>query len=207
MEAGLVNTRTAIAMMVAGGLITLGGLIWLVTGDFDETVAAAAPGTADAPATTSSAAPNSTLAEGEATTVAPTTTSSTTTTTTTEPLAEDEATTTTAPPVETVEEFLALFRAALDADDVDFLYNRLHPIVTDAFGADLCRAFVEREIAILENYEATAAAGAPITRSVQGVEVDIIDVPVEFDFQGQHFEAVSTYALIDGQVRYFSECR
>ena len=100
-----------------------------------------------------------------------------------------------------------MFREALEADDIDFLFERLHPIVTDAFGADLCRGFVEREIAILENYVATAAAGDPVSQSVQGVQVEIFNVPVEFDFQGQHFEATSTYALVEGEIRYFTECR
>lgn len=195
------NPRTGIAMMAVGGLIALAGLIWLVTGDFDNVpesaVLTAAP-TATTIATTSTT-----------TTAAPTTTSTTTTTTTTttSTTTTTTTTTTTEPPVETVEDFLVLFRDALDNDDIDFLYDRLHPIVIDSFGADLCRAYVEREIAILDNYQATGPASSPETQTIQGESVDVITVPVEFDFQGEHFEANSSYALVDGEVRYFTECR
>jgi hypothetical protein len=117
------------------------------------------------------------------------------------------APTTTTVPVETVEEFLASFRQALDADDLEFLFERLHPIAKDAYGEELCRDFIEREIAILENYQATADPGDPRQQSVSGTEVQVYDVPVEFDFQGQHFEAVGTFALVDGRVHFFAECR
>lgn len=194
------NQRTGVALMVIGVLVALVGLIWLLTGEFGDgelaaptsttAVAAATTSTTGAPTTTTAAAPPTTAASATTTTAAPTTT-----------------TTTTTVPVETVEEFLASFRQALDADDLEFLFERLHPIAKDAYGEELCRDFIEREIAILENYQATADPGDPRQQSVSGTEVQVYDVPVEFDFQGQHFEAVGTFALVDGRVHFFAECR
>jgi hypothetical protein len=193
-------------MMAIGGLIAIIGLVWLLMGDFSDPVTASAPLTSDVPDTTvaTTAAPaQTTTAEPQATTtVAPTRTTAAPTTTTTVP-----PTTTTTVPDETVAGFLVAYREALDADDLDFLFDRLHPIVKDAFDEQLCRDFVAREIAILENYAATADPGEAAQTTVLGTAVQLYEVPVEFDFQGQHFEAVGTFALVDGRVHYFTECR
>lgn len=188
--------------MAIGGLIAVFGVIWLLTGDFDDSVVSAAPlpsivpdttvATTEAPqAITSAAAPTTTTAAA-----------TTTVATTTAPPA-----TTTTVPVETVAEFLVAYREALDGDDLDFLFDRLHPIVKDTFDEQLCREFIVREIAILENYAATADPGEPRQTSVLDAPVQLYEVPVEFEFQGQHFEAVGAFALVDGRVHYFTECR
>ena len=136
------NPRAGIALMVIGGVIALAGLVWLLVGDFDDeqttmpttttAVAAATTTTVSPPTTTTTVAP--------ATTGAPTTTITAATTTTT------QSTTTTTFPAETVEEFLTVFRQALDADDLGFLFDRLHPIAQETYGEDLCRAFPGNEI-------------------------------------------------------------
>ena len=179
--------------MATGVLVAIAGMVWILTGDFDREPTAIAPTTSDPVTTTAQSAPPSTA-------TAPTSKAPTTTTTTL-------LTTTTTVPVETVEEFLVIFRQALATDDLGFLFERLHPIAKDTFGEELCRAFVDREIAILENYEATAEPGESQQRTVSGIQVEVFDVPVEFDFQGQHFEAVGSFALVDGRVHYFAECR
>ncbi len=199
------NERNGIAMMAIGGLIAIIGLVWLLMGDFSDPVTASAPLTSDVPDTTAAtteAPPQTTTTALEATTtIAPTTTTAAPTTTTVPP------TTTTAVPDETVAEFLVAYREALDADDLDFLFDRLHPVVKDSFGEQLCRDFVAREIAALDNYEATADPGEPVPRSILGMSVQMYEVPIAFDFQGQHFEAVGTFALVDGRIHYFAECR
>lgn len=193
-------------MMAVGGLIAVTGLVWLLMGDFSDPVAASAPLTSNVPdtavTTTEAPAQTTTTAPEATTTIAPTTTTAAPTPTTAVP-----PTTTTTVPDETVAEFLLAYREALDADDLDFLFNRLHPLVKDSFGEQLCADFVAREIAALDNYEATADPGAPVPRSILGASVQMYEVPVAFDFQDQHFEAVGTFALVDGRVHYFAECR
>jgi hypothetical protein len=203
MEAGLVNERTGIAMMAIGGLIAIIGLVWLLMGDFNDPVAASAPLTSIVTDTTVA----TTQAPPQTTTTAPVATTTAAPTTTAVPTTTVAPTTTTTVPDETVAEFLVAYRVALDADDLEFLVDRLHPVVKDSFGEQLCQDFVAREIAALENYEATAEPGAPVPRSILGTSVQMYEVPIAFDFQGQHFEAVGTFALVDGRVHYFAECR
>ena len=109
---------------------------------------------------------------------------------------------------ETVEGFFAAYVAAIDAGDADFLFDRLHPVVLEQPTADLCRAFIEREILALSNYRITDAITGPTSQTIAGTAVaDVYSAPVEFVFQGQTFEGTATFAAVDGQMRWFTECR
>jgi hypothetical protein len=114
----------------------------------------------------------------------------------------------TAPAEESVTGFIADFAAAIAAADVAFLYDRLHPLVPQTFGEEACRAFLEREVLALQQYRLAGAVAGPETGLVAGVEVpDLFRVPVAFTYQGQLFEAEAVVALVDGEMRWFTECR
>ncbi|MGH3650673.1 MAG: hypothetical protein ACRDU9_08185 [Acidimicrobiia bacterium] len=154
---------------------------------------------------------------GAADTTVPITSSATTTTTvsTTSTSATSTtsmmATTTTTVPVETAEEFVAAFAAAVDADDADFLFSRLHPVVVEIHGEELCRAWIAEEIVALSDYRLTAEPSAPARQLIQTPagerEVDVISAPVSFTFQGESFETTATLSLVDGVMHWLGECR
>ncbi|MFQ5968027.1 MAG: hypothetical protein ACE5MI_10505 [Acidimicrobiia bacterium] len=100
---------------------------------------------------------------------------------------------------------------AIDAQDVSFLMERLHPVVIDAYGTDRCRAFVTREILQLENYEQTGEAIGPIIRAFEtatgSTAAQTYEVPVAFDYQGQHYEGTALLGLNAETMYWFAECR
>lgn len=191
--------------MGIGVILTLAGVVWLLTGDFGSDTTAS-------PAVTTTATPTTAAAT---TTVASTTTTSEapTTTTTTEPATTTSTTnapTTTAAPAETLEDFVAEYQAALADDDSDFLFARLHPVVLAMFDAELCRAYIDREIVTIESY---TMVGTATNRAVSfdtpdgPVNVDLIEAPIHFDFQGQGVDTTGQFAVVDGQMRWFTQCR
>lgn len=130
-------------------------------------------------------------------------TSMATTTTSTSP--------TTTIPAETVEEFVETFDASLETDDESFLFDRLHPVVIEGYGEELCREWIAREIVELSDYRLTGEPEGPEPRTVQTPqgerEIDLISAPVSFTFQGQSFEATAGFSLVDGLVHWVGECR
>jgi hypothetical protein len=179
--------------LLAFGVALVGaGAVLLVTGGGD----AAGDSAAEARTVASTSLPPATAA--------PPTIGSTSTTSST-------AVATTAVPPEMVEDFVIAFRVAVDAEDVAFLMERLHPIVLEVFGEKLCRAFIEREILQLENYVQAGPVEGPTTRSFEtpsgSGEAVTFSVPVEFVFQGQHFEDTARYGPVDGEMHWFTECR
>jgi len=104
--------------------------------------------------------------------------------------------------------FFEAYVAAIDAGEVDFLYDTLHPLVLDQPTADLCRAFIEREILALGNYRTNGDIGEPVSQDVAGTTVpELYTIPVAFEFQGQTFEGTATFAPVDGEMRWFTTCR
>ena len=183
------------AVALSAGVIGL-----LVGGDGEQPspVATAAPVTA-APATV----PPTTLAP---TTLAPTTTVvETTVAPTTAP--PEATTTTTAAADQTVEEFFPDYVAAIESGDVDFLFDRLHPAVVEQFDPELCRAFIEREILALGNYQVTGDVTGPAPQDIGGATYEVYSAPVSFDFQGESFEGTASFAVVDGEIRWFTTCR
>ena len=147
---------------------------------------------------TDTAAPPTSVAMTSSTTTSSTTSSSVTTTTIS----------TTVAPAETVDGFLDAFVAAIDAGDTEFLFSRLHPVVLAQPNADTCRAFIEREILALVDYHATGEPTGPMEETVAGATVpDVYRVPISFQFQGEAFDSVAMLAPVDGQMRWFAECR
>lgn len=188
-------------MIRFGAVLLVIGVIGLFMGGTDdEPVAGASIGTTQ-PSTT---APSTTDIPSTTTTAQPqtTTTSSTTSSTTT---------TTTLPP-ESIDDFVVAFREALDADDLDFVFSRLHPAVIEDYGEDLCRTWTEREILALEEYQITAPYSelGETTMNLPGgaVPVDeLFRVPISFVFQGQFFVDNASYAREAGVVYWLGNCR
>ncbi|MEX0699999.1 MAG: hypothetical protein WD354_09730 [Acidimicrobiia bacterium] len=145
------------------------------------------------------------LAAPTTTTTAPPTTTATTTTTTAAP------TTTTLPP-ETVEAFVATYRAALDADDVEFLFARLHPKVVETQGTELCRAWVEREVLVLDNYQIAGEITGPADERFPAPDgsqfaiADTFSTTVTFTIEGQNFESEAGFALVEGVMHWLGTC-
>lgn len=184
-----------IAMMAAGVLLMIAGVALAVGGGGDETSAAAATTTP-----TSSAVPSSTSST--------TTTTQAIRTTTSRP--PESTTTTTAS--ETVESFVETFSAALETGDADFLYTRLHPAVVDGYGEDLCRAWIDREVMGLSQYQLVGEVSDPVTHIVStpkgAAQIDdFYTATVSFVFQGTGFQDTAQFAALDGHIYWIGTCR
>ncbi len=176
-------------MMILGALLAVVGVAGIVLDD--DNVAAA---TTSSPASTSVA-------------TAATSTSSTAVTTSTTTIAP---TTSTLPP-ETVEEFALAFAAALERGDAAFVFDRLHPIVIAIHDEASCRATVEDRVLLITDYRLTGSVSGPESTDFT-VSNRIITVseqfraPVAFGFQGTEVETEGVFALLDGEMRWFTDC-
>jgi hypothetical protein len=111
-----------------------------------------------------------------------------------------------------IEGFVEDYRAALDNDDVAFLFDWLHPGVKDGYGSDLCREWVAREIAALESYELTGPLVGPSSATISTesgtFEVDdLYSGPISFVYQGASFEGQAQFAVQDGSIYWLGICR
>ena len=181
--------------MALGGVLALTGLVgMLVSGGAGESE--------EALATTTSVVATTTLPP---TTTSPPGTTSTTlaATTTTAPL----PTSATVDDSGLIRDFVALFNEAIGAADIDLLYEMLHPVVVELFDEELCRTFIQNEILLLVDYRLTGEIQGPVTQTIGGTTVEVYSGAVAFTFQGQDFDSEATFAIEDGAVRWFTECR
>ena len=186
----MTRRQTGAVAVVAGVLLSGFGLVDLIGSPAEDNEAST-------PTTTTvvAAAPTSTE-----TTTAPTTTTTAVTTTTL------------ALGVGAIEEFVEDYRAALDSDDVAFLFEWLHPGVKDGYGSDLCREWVAREIAALESYELTGPLVGPSSATISTesgtFEVDdLYSGPISFVYQGATFEGPAQFAVQDSSIYWLGICR
>jgi len=191
-------------MVAVGVFAFLIGVIGTLSGGDDAAVASDT--TTSEPSTGSTAPASSTTVPATTSTTSSPTTTSVQATTTTAPA------TTTTQPNETVEEFLVAFSAALDSGDRDFVYTRLHPEVVTGWGADLCSAWVDREIMELSDYTFVSLVSGPVTQTVTtpngtATILDYFTASVTFVFQGETFNSDGGYALIDGEMYWLGQCR
>lgn len=187
----MTRRQTGAVAVVAGVLLTGLGLVDLIgpSASSDDDEALTATTTVVAVATTS-----------VETTTAPTTTTTAATTTTIVLGAG------------AIEGFVEDYRAALDSDDVAFLFDWLHPGVKSGYGLDLCREWVEREIAALESYELTGPLVGPSSATISTesgtFEVDdLYSGPISFVYQGATFEGQAQFAVQDGSIYWLGICR
>ncbi len=151
------------------------------------------------------AGPTTTLTEGSVSASATSASSATTPTTSTgRSMVED--------PAGAIDGFVTSFVRALDEDDTGFLIDSLHPKVVEAYGQDLCSAWIEREIVTLEDYQLTGDPVGPTTRRSDTpsgtVEIShTYEAPVSFTFGGRQFDSRAGFALAGGSVYWLGECR
>lgn len=186
---------------VAMGLMGLGAVLVVVStiGWIGQRGAAQPEAAPDSTTTT-------TVAE-TTTTSSTTTTTEATTTTTTEATTTTTVATTVVDEAALVEEFIPMYRIAIQLENVDFLFERLHPEVLTLSTPELCRDFIEREILALQEYEQIGPVEGPEVRDLGTGLESVYTVPVSFVFEGTSFEATAAYAVVDGEVRWFTECR
>ena len=180
-------------LLGAGGLLIVIGIVGMLSpgrGTSGETATPDTTTTVELVTTTTTTVPRETTT----TAVAVTTTAAPATTTTTVDL------------VSAIDAFVPTFADAIARGDVDFLYESLHPIVTDLFDEELCRSFIEAEILLLEDYRLIGDVTGPETENIGGQAIDAFTGPVGFGFQGEEFESNATFAYEEG-VRWFTECR
>ncbi len=113
---------------------------------------------------------------------------------------------------EDVAAFIEDFASALASGDTTFVEARLHPDVKDAFGLELCRAWIEREIMALSNYELISIDGGPVAKQLTfpgGIRTvaDMYEVTVSFVFGGQTFTNPTDLALVGTKMYWLGECR
>ena len=175
--------------MSVGGLLVFAGLVgWMTSGG--DTVVASQTTTTVLTSTTSTAV----------TAASPTSSKPSTTTST-------QATSTTLNPTTTIEAFVVEFAEAIDRGDTTLLISTLHPAVLAVHGETACLTFIEAEILLLGGYQLSGPLSGPSTQTVADFSIEVFSGPVAFTFQGQAFEATASFAIDDGQVRWFAECR
>ena len=111
-----------------------------------------------------------------------------------------------------MEDFVGLFAAAIAADDVDFLFDRLHPASLGGFGPDLCRSWIEQDILTLEDYQLTSEVEGPHDQSFTtpagtGTIENAYSADVTFSFQGQLINGAAGFASFDGVMHWLGQCR
>ncbi len=178
-------------MMIVGALLTVVGVAGIALDGDDVAVAV----------TTSSTA---------STSAAATTTSTSSSTTTTTSATTIPPTTSMIPP-ETVEEFALAFAAALERGDADFVFDRLHPVVIAIHDEASCRATVEDRVLLITDYRLTGPVSGPesVDFTVSNRIITVSEqfrAPVAFGFQGTVVETEGVFALLDGEMRWFTDC-
>ena len=87
----------------------------------------------------------------------------------------------------------------------------LHPDVVAAFGAEVCRSFVETEILALGDYELIGDITGPLSKTLDAggdsttIE-NIYEAEVRFTFQGTEFEVLGDFVAADA-VYWVAICR
>lgn len=196
--------RLAFGLIVAGALVVAAGLVGLLAGN---------GGTAAAATTTAVLSPTTTAGSTSSASTASSTSAAVTSTTAFVGTTTSAApTTTTTDVAEAVEEFGPAFAAALEAGDLDFVFDRLHPVVLASFGEDLCRAYVEREVSLIREYRIIGPVGGPGSTTFSTPEgditvTDLYTAPVSFRFEGQEVTTEGAFAPVAGEVRWFTNCR
>ena len=115
-------------------------------------------------------------------------------------------------PDESVEGFIQTFSQALDDGDGEFVFARLHPVVIEGWGEDLCSTWVDREIMALSAYTFLALVDGPLARVVDTPNgrmtvPDYYTATVRFTFQGETSLADSGFALVGTEMHWLGQCR
>lgn len=178
-------------MIIGGLLIALIGIAaWLFSGNGSSEPPAATEGSTIG-LSTSTSQPSTATTTGE-----PTTTSTTVAITTPTTIDASGA----------IQSFVPMFADAIAREDVEFLLGTLHPSVFTLFDEETCRTFISDEILLLDQYRLIGDVDGPTAQLVAEMEVEMFQAPVAFAFQGQEFTSEAAFALVEGQVRWFTQC-
>ena len=114
------------------------------------------------------------------------------------------------PDTELVETFTTDLVDAMQSQDVTFLFDRLHPAVLDIYGADACQAYLG-SIAGYSNIGVLQLSGpGDWVFERDGTSTPIQDAyTIEANFtlpEGQVNPAVAHFALMDGEMSWFTDC-
>jgi hypothetical protein len=185
------TARLARTLLIAGASLVIIGLVGRF--GFDGGGDAAAPRPSPSPATSPAPSPEPTGSVEASASQTP----------------SPEPAETTVP--ETPEEFFALFAEAIRTGDVEFLLDRLHPVVLDLYGRQQCRAAVAslptdpsfgvrvRSVRGPESYE-FAPDGQSVTVD------DAFTLTLAFTSTEGTSRQEGHLALIDGEMRWFTDC-
>jgi hypothetical protein len=124
---------------------------------------------------------------------------------------DSTATSATVAPVasETPEQFFAALSASFASGDIEFALQRLHPLVTQAFSVDACRATLHGRID--PNYTIgviSVGASGPFTYSLpDGRSLDVPEaLTVAITLPSSTSPVSAHIVLIDGEYRWFTMC-
>jgi hypothetical protein len=193
-------TRNQTAALALGTVVVALVVVWLV-------LFIGGNGTPPTSTTTTSEPPptaTTTTALETTTTAFATTTSAFTTTTTTEPSPTtpggvfDE--------VGAVEAFVENFAEAIDAGDSSFLFERLHPAVKATYEDDLCRAYIDDRVLLIDDYLQVGPVIGPFDSEFGEFPITSYEVRVSFEIDGDQTEEQAVFSLTEGVVRWFAEC-
>lgn len=189
---GLSKRLVGLLLIAAGGVMVAVGLIgWATAGTTQQAVGTST--TVGAPVTSTS---ETTTSMPSATTTTPPVTTSTAPPTTTTTIDTDAA----------IEAFIELFTDAIATEDIDLLFETLHPAVVSLFDETTCRDFITEEIVQLREYRLIGEIDGPTAQSVAGVTVEMYRGPVAFTFQGEDFTSEAAFAFEGPEVRWFTQC-
>ena len=197
------QARAGLALMILGGvLVVVAGVGWAMTAGGGSEPGLAAPTLLETvtipPATT------------------PTTTTTVAVTTTTSQVVES---TTSLPPETTppsgselVAGFVPVFAQAIADGDLEYVLSRLHPDIVEAFGDDLCRNWVQRDILALGDYQLDGTVEGPSTGSISTPSgiltfANRFSAPVTFTFSGRAYSVNADFVVVSGEVFFVGTCR
>src|SRR5262245_53230179 len=106
--------------------------------------------------------------------------------------------------IETPEAFLSSFAEAIRQGDARFLFDRLHPVVVDLYGAQACRAAVRAFVDPTTDlvFVSTSEPG-PYLFEADGTSTEVQDVlTVEVEGQGQPIHL----GIVGSELRWFTDC-
>ena len=186
------------------------GVVGLTTGD-DETAATTSPPASDPPATTvpastvpSTAVPASTVPSTAvpASTVPSTTVPASTVPSTTVPVR--------AATEETVEEFFAVLKGAIDDGDAATILDRMNRATIDRYGIDQCEAYAASIAGV--GLDATLVSTSELaswdysTDDVTTTITGVVAVELEQVTNGQTVPTTAHWQLVDGRFTWFTDC-
>lgn len=203
-------------LLGAGALLIVVGLVGSLVGRTAVPAEAAGELPQVIETTTTSGIPTTTATTTTATTLPPPTTTlspppPTSQATTSTTRSSTTTTTTTLAPGQVIADFITAFGAAIAAEDVDWLFARLHPAMILGYGEDVCRGFIEDEILQLKEYTLRGAVTGPVAKTLEtnvgSVTVEgIYEAEITFVFQGQSFDADADFVL-NGETTWLATCR